>query len=273
MRILRRKRQLLEYIRFLEHRAYSFCHFTTKGNRRLEKLSPRLDTANLRMAVYTCIVGHYDSLIEPRIAEPGIDYYVFTDIDIPAGSVWKKIDITQFDEYHEFSPTQLNRRIKMLPFCYLPDYDYSVYVDGNIEIEGAVTPVVAEMGDCPFGTHYHRTRDCIYVEKVRVNYLRKADKETVDKQTAAYREAGFPRHYGLYENSILIRSHRDESVRHLMEAWWEEYMRYPTRDQLSLPYLIWKTGYDKSSIHIIGTNIDRNPNFRRTHSHITAKPS
>ena len=84
------------------------------------------------------------------------------------------------------------------------------------------------------------------------------------RQIAAYKREGFPRHYGLYENSILIRKHKDEEVRRLMEAWWDEYMRYPTRDQLSLPYVIRKFGYDRSTIHIMGKNLEQNPRFNRT---------
>lgn len=259
---------MLSLISKFKHYAYAVCHFSTKGNADVEVPSPRLNIANLRIAVYTCIVGHYDNLIEPQFVEPGIDYYVFTDVDCPADSVWKKIDITQYKEYYELSPSQLNRKIKMLPFLYLPDYDYSLYVDGNIQIEAPVSPVIEEMGNCAFGVHYHRTRDCIYVEKVRIDYLRKADMTIVDKQIEEYKSEGFPHHYGLYENTVLIRKHHDESICHLMEEWWGEYQKYSTRDQLSLPYIIWKTNYDRTKIHIISRNIDKSSIFKRVRSHI-----
>lgn len=258
-----RKRQFREYLRFLQHGFHSICHFTTKGNRDFEGPSTPLDTTQLKMAVYTCIVGHYDNLIEPEYVEPGIDYYVFTDMECPASSVWKKIDITQFEEYGKLSPTQLNRKIKMLPFKYLPDYDYSIYVDGHVEIQTTISPVIAEMGNCSLGVHYHRRRDCIYDETTRIAYLRKADMTTVNKQIDEYKRDGYPRHYGLYENTILVRNHRDEGVRHLMDIWWEEYQKYPTRDQLSLPYIIWKTNYDRNKIHILGNNIDKSTRFKR----------
>jgi hypothetical protein len=100
-----------------------------------------------------------------------------------------------------------------------------------------------------------------------VLHLRKADKATAKRQIATYKKEGFPRHYGLYENSILIRNHHDEPTRRLMEEWWVEYLKYSTRDQLSLPYLIWKLGYDKKNIHIIGHNLRNNHRFNRVHSH------
>ena len=58
------------------------------------------------------------------------------------------------------------------------------------------------------------------------------------------------------------------SVKELMTAWWEEYNKYPTRDQFSLPYVVWKTGFDAERIAILGNNINRNPRFNRVQKHI-----
>lgn len=259
--------QFYEFFRFTWHYIYAITHFSTKGNRLLETSSSSLNIEGLKIAVYTCIVGQYDSLIEPAFIESGIDYYVFTDMACPKKTKWKKIDLTLFKEYNELTPTQLNRKIKMLPFMYLPNYDYTIYVDGNIEIMDAVSPLIKEMGNQTLGVHYHRTRDCIYDEIVNIAYLKKTDITLARQQVAAYKEQGFPRHYGLYENTILIRKHADNDIRQLMEAWWQEYQQYPTRDQLSLPYLIWKSGYDKKNIHIMGMNLYINPRFKKHCSH------
>ena len=260
--------QFHEFFRFTWHYFYAVTHFSTKGNIIMETPSQALDAKGLKIAVYTCIIGSYDLLLEPQYVEPGIDYYVFTDMTCPENTCWKKIDITQFEEYKELTPTQLNRKIKMLPFKYLPDYDYTLYVDGNIKIMDAITPLIKEMGNHALGIHYHRNRDCIYDELVRVEYLRKADMTIARRQVADYKEQGYPRHHGLYENTILIRKHNDQSTCLLMEAWWQEYIKYPTRDQLSLPYIIWKLGYDKKKIHILGMNLYHNPHFKKISSHL-----
>lgn len=255
----------------LKYRFYRKTHYTTKGNRDLEIMSPPIPVDGLKIAVYSCITDGYDAVIEPLCSEPGIDYFLFTDGELSNDSHWKKIDITQLEEYKNLSPVQLNRKIKMLPFRYLPGYDYSIYVDGNIEIINLLLPLIEEMGSHAFGVHYHRTRDCIYDELVQVIHLNKADPVLARQQIEAYKKEGFPRHFGLYENSILIRKQSDEEVRRLMEAWWEEYMWYPTRDQLSLPYVIWKTRYDRGKIHIMGSNLEKNPAFKRMRSHDKTK--
>ena len=246
-----------------KYRLYRKLHYSTKGNLDLEIPSPRLRVEGLKIAVYSCITNEYESVIEPLHTEPGIDYYMFTDGDCSGDSKWKRIDITRFEEYKELSPVQLNRRIKILPFRYLSGYDYSIYVYGNIEIVAPLSPLVEEMGNHAFGVHYHRTRDCIFDELVQVLHLKKTDSAIARSQIENYKREGFPRHFGLYENSILIRKHNDEEIRYLMETWWEEYMRYPTRDQLSLPYVMWKSGYDRRKIHIIGRNLEKSPRFNR----------
>jgi hypothetical protein len=262
-----RKGEYLEFQRFVRHGIYCFFNCSTKGNKDYEKPSLKLDTTHLKIAVYTCVVGHYDDLVEPLFVDPGVDYYAFTDMECSKDSVWKKVDVTQFEEYRQLSPAQMNRRIKMLSFRYLPGYDYTVYVDGNVEIQSTLIPEVEKMGECPLGIHYHRTRDCIYDESVRVLYLRKANEEMVKQQMAAYKEEGLPRRYGLYENTVLIKNNHDEGLQQLMELWWEEYQKYPTRDQLSLAYVIWKAQYDRSTIHIIGNNIDKSAVFKRVRQH------
>ena len=257
-------RTIFEYFR---HYIYATRNYSTEGNQDLEIPTPPMRIDELKIAVYSCITNEYDTVHEPLSREPSIDYFLFTDGEVPSGSKWKKIDITQFKEYTELTPVQLNRMLKILPFQYLPDYDYSIYIDGNIKIVAPLSPLIEDMGNHAFGVHYHRTRDCIYDELVQVLYLKKADPATAKKQIGVYKKEGFPHHFGLYENPILIRKHSDEEVRNLMETWWEEYMRYPTRDQLSLPYIVWKIGYDRGKIHIIGKNLEENPRFKRVAHH------
>lgn len=227
----------------------------------------KVNCLNGKIAVYSCVVGKYDRIVEPVYVQPDVDYLMFTDLKLPKDTVWKKIDITQFDDYKLLTPVQMNRKIKMLPHKYLSNYDYSLYVDGLIELVGAISPMIKEMGQYGLGIHFHNQRDCIYDEAVMIKYAKKANMNEVKNQLEKYKKEGFPAHFGLYENTILLRKHCDESVCRLMEAWWSEYLKYPTRDQLSLPYLIWKTNFPKEYIYIMGNNINRNPRFNRGLKH------
>ena len=222
-----------------------------------------------KIAVYSCIVGNYDKIVEPLYCEEGVDYLMFTDLDVPINSKWKKIDITKFPEYRTLSAKEMNRRIKMLPHVYLKEYSYSLYIDGLIEIVSAISPLALNMGTLGLGVHFHNQRDCIYDEAIMIKYAKKANMDEVKKQLDVYKKEGFPQHFGLYENTILLRNHNDERVCKLMEDWWKEYNLYPTRDQLSFPYVIWKNKFPKDKVFILGNNINRNPVFNRGLKHDT----
>lgn len=250
----------------LRYRRYAKKNFSCAGNTSSE-CSLMNDISNARIAVYSCIVGRYDSILEPVIAEDNVDYYMFTDLTLQSGSAWTKIDLTEHDDYYALSPNQLNRKIKILQTEILRQYDYTVYVDGNIEIVCCVSPMIESMGGCSLGIHYHRSRDCIYDEVVAVKHLKRLTGLDMEKQISGYREKGFPAHFGLYENSIIIRNNNDSATLQLMADWWDEYVKHPTRDQLSLPYVIWDTEFSKDKIHILGNDIQRNPRFNRFYGH------
>ncbi len=224
-------------------------------------------TDDKRIAVYCCIVGLYDNLIEPLYVDANVDYYVFTDQQVSKKSAWKKIDITQLRDYKELTPTQLNRKIKILSHIFLENYDFTVYVDGVIKLMTPIVPWIKELGRFGLAVHYHNTRDCIYKEALVVKRMKKTNIELLKKQILQYKNEGFPENYGMYENTILIRNNSDSETKLLMEQWWEEYMRYPTRDQISLPYLVWRTNYDKSKIYILGNNMNLNPRIIRRLEH------
>lgn len=252
---------------YFRYSRYARKHFSTVRNIMFAP-PEKVNITGKKIAVYSCIIGRYDEIIEPKIIEPDVDYYMFSDQDLPENTVWKKIDMTDFEEYQQMTPTQLNRLIKMLPYTFLKGYDYSMYLDGNIQIVQPICPLIEQMGHCAFGVHYHSRRDCVYDEAVSVKYYHKSDPKLTDVQMEHYRSSGFPEHYGLYENSILIREHSNQAVRELMTRWWREYNDYPTRDQFCLPFIIWKTGFSKEDIFIIGASIPDNPRFRRITKHL-----
>lgn len=258
---------LEQLVEDLKYRRYSRKNCSVMGNVSHPQQYNEAN-AGARITVYSSIIGRYDEIIEPVYKEEGVRYLMFTDQEVPSGSAWEKVDVTGLPEYNTMTPIQLNRKIKMLPNQYILDADYSIYVDGNIEIVAGVSPIICSMGEAGFGVHYHASRDCIYDEAVAVLHYKRANKDEVRVQMDEYKKNGFPAHYGLFENSILVRKHNDKSVKELMCAWWEEYNKYPTRDQFSLPYVVWKTGFDAERIAILGNNINRNPRFNRVQKHI-----
>ena len=51
---------------------------------------------------------------------------------------------------------------------------------------------------------------------------------------------GYPRNNGLYELPVSIRKNTD-NIKILNLRWWEQICRYSSRDQISMPFVLWKT--------------------------------
>ena len=110
--------QIFEDLKF---RHYAIGNFTTAANIDTQ-IGGNNNIKGKKIAVYSCIIGNYDNFIDPIIVDPEVDYYMFTDQELPTDTIWNKIDVTQLLEYEKYSPILLNRKIKMLPFNYLKGY-------------------------------------------------------------------------------------------------------------------------------------------------------
>jgi hypothetical protein len=195
----------------------------------------------MKVAVYTCITGAYDSLRPPRQVQPGLDYFCFSDPPLPTCPPWQAVPV----DVPETDAPARNRRIKMLAHRQptLAAYAASLYVDGSIEIVGDLSQFIAscDARPEPIQLYRHPFRDCIYDEALACARAGHVSFFTLRDQMGRYRRAGFPEHHGLFEAGVLYRRHVPE-VDAFMEAWWDEYRTGARRDQLSLPFLAWQAG-------------------------------
>lgn len=216
-----------------------------------------------RIAVYTCITGNYDEPIEPIYVPENIDFYIVTDMDIDTYSAWKKIDITHIDEIKGFDNTRKARYVKTHPHIFFKDYEYSIWVDSNFKVVGDLSKYIKYIGKAvPFASNWHPVRNCIYREVEACILRKKDDTNLLRQQVEYYRTQGFPQEFGLIETNMIIRKHADKKCIALMEAWWNEMVRWSKRDQLSLPYVIWKQGYTMRDLGFTCTEIRNNPSVQ-----------
>lgn len=118
-----------------------------------------------RIAVYTCITGNYDKVIEPVYVPANIDFYIVTDMDIDPNSVWEKIDINEIEEIKEFDNTRKARYVKTHPHVFFEKYEYSIWVDSNFKVVGDLSKYIKYVGKkVPFASNWHPVRNCIYKE-------------------------------------------------------------------------------------------------------------
>ena len=201
----------------------------------------RANSKKYRLVVYTALFGDYDDLIDPPEKFEGCDFVCFTDQKHLKSDIWE----IRLVEECDLPPNMMNRRFKILPHLFLPEYEQSLYVDANI----CILKNPKELSDkflkkTKFVAPKHFARDCAYDEAKECIVLMKDRKEIIKKQMQRYKNEGFPSHFGLSENNILLRAHIDNSVIDLMQSWWKELQSGAKRDQLSLPFVMWKKNFE-----------------------------
>lgn len=223
-----------------------------------------------RIAVYTVITGGYDNFRLPLYVDDTLDYYVVTDSPAEISNSCKGVGggggtvIPVPEKLKGFSSVKQQRYLKLhhdeiLP----PKYNYTVYIDGSLRITCDIKPLMYSLIEDgrSVAIHEHSVRDCIYDEAQACYIYRRLEWHEIREQLSAYRSEGMPEHYGLPETPVLIRKSNDPELQGIMHEWWQQIERYTHRDQLSLPYILWKSGKGMEYIFSLGRNVWRNPYF------------
>lgn len=203
-----------------------------------------------RIAIYTVLVGNnYDNLKIPSSVKDNYDYYCFVDVGSKLvksdNKVWK---IITFD-FKCNDNGRLSRYPKILPHktC-LKNYDYSLYIDANVDIKDAyVYDRIEELisANEKISMIKHPYRDCVYQEAYVCIAGLKGSWFDLLRQIVFLKRKGIPKHCGLFEAGLIFRKHNEVDVIKFDELWWNNFMRYSKRDQLSLAY-----AKNNSEVHI-----------------------
>lgn len=257
-------RQNLDMIKFkLKRLARGFRKpKTNKLNKCISVYNPDYFSDH-KIAIYTSIFGNYDQLKEPVTIPDNCDFFVFTDQEVSENSNWQKLEI----EYSEFGlPADnilKNRFVKIFPERFFPNYAYSIYVDGSVQIRTDLTPLIQSMNQYGLRMHHHAFRDCAYEEIKACIHKHKDVIEKLQEHRAHLEKNGMPHHSGLLEATIIVRDHRNPILNTLMEAWWAEFTIHSHRDQVSLAYVLWKNHIDFNIVGDLGSNLRYNTSFRK----------
>ena len=87
--------------------------------------------------IYTTIFEDYDNLIEPAVILNDWDYICFTESNLKS-KIWEVKKINRL--YND--PKKENAFYKLLPHRFLSEYEYSIYIDGNILIRGNINELI-----------------------------------------------------------------------------------------------------------------------------------
>ena len=222
-----------------------------------------LDFKDRKVAVYTAVTGSYDEPVIPTYVHDEFDYICFTDNPELKSDFW---DIRLMEE-SSLDNIRKVRSYKILAHKYLSDYDYSLWIDTNIELTDSIIDYVHKYSrNNKLLCIKHIERDCIYDEAhTCISSAKDTDIDVINNQMQKYEEEGYPHHNGLISSGVLFRNHNDPEVIKLMEDWFGQLLSGSYRDQLSFNYVCWKNNftYDSADLFIIKNS------YMQLHDHMS----
>ncbi len=249
------------------------------------KLSKKVE---VKRVIFSLIIGGYDTV--PDVSHiKGWDKIMFTDINSllkfknrKKGWVFKKIDksLINLENIEGFFPrgvehyknTLINRYYKLHPHLVLPKhYEESLYIDGSIkkfnikEVENRIEFLKEQ--NKTFAVSSHAFRDNVHDEMEAIKQCNMLTEEGLQKIKNFFKEKNFPDKSGLYNNAIIWRKHKDTQVIQMMEEWWNLVRNYCMRDQVSLPYVIWKFNYKIEPLFANGLSAENHPSISYDYRH------
>ncbi len=199
-----------------------------------------------KFVVYTVFTGGVlNELTDPFPDDAGdFDRICFTD-DVTINS--KRWNLVYLDPPF-LDATRTARSVKMLPHRYLPEYEWSLYLDTTIRFKRSPLELFHKYAgnDKHYWCVPHPWRNCIYDEAEEVIQLGYDDEKRVREQMDFYRRTGYPKNNGLIASGVLLRKHNQDDVVRFNELWLWHVLRYSKRDQLSFSFLANKLQLDFS---------------------------
>ena len=215
-----------------------------------------------KIVVYTCIIGGYDRLIDPLLHFENVDFCVYLDKEQDEIKDWKMMQLPE--KVSQENNILANRYLKFHPHELFQEYDYSIYIDGNIQSIGDFTDFIYSVNDkTGLSLHRHQFRNCIFNEIEVCKLLKKGNYDKLKKQVKRYENDGFPKKFGMLECNVIVADLKNNNAKTILEDWWNEFKASESlRDQISLPYVLWKNGYTIKDVGSLGNNVYRNPKIR-----------
>ena len=224
--------------------------------------------------VYTSIFDKYDEIQKQNLPD-GWDWQCFSEEN----------SLPIYEDNNRNA-----KRFKVLPHRYLQDYEYSIFIDGNMTVRGNIDELIEKYlsdANVAFFSHNENNldaRNSAYDEAQTIfdlgekNIKRSPERGilnykdnpfVIQKQMERYRMLRYPANDGLITGMVILRRHNEKDCIETMEYWWTEIKYNSKRDQLSFNYCAWKN--DLKFNYMDGDSRDNEYFYRDTKPHIGKK--
>lgn len=193
--------------------------------------------------IYTCITGEYDDACAHVYVDDTWDYVMFTDnkylLSMPKYMHWEIRPL----QYSKLTNVKNARWHKINAHKLFPNYDVSLWIDGNIVImQSEFFARINKFISCgdKICVPLHPVRTCIYAEADTIKQLHIDNKNTVNQEMRILKWMRYPRNNGLNETCVMLRRHNDKQIQKMQNKWWRMLKNYSKRDQLSYNWAAWR---------------------------------
>ena len=202
----------------------------------------------IELAIYTVLTGDKEPLgnptahLESTETDLRLSFICFTDNPGLKSNIWRCQELNT----NALPPEKSSRRPKALPHVYLPNYQYSLYIDNICELKRL--PNSNDLNVCNKSNYLyrlfkHNTRTSIVEECLAIAALGYDTSENLIRQLESYKKviqlnAVTP----LSTCTVLLREHSNSNVIQHGIMWWEHILNYSKRDQMSFDFCRLATG-------------------------------
>ncbi|MBB5887997.1 glycosyltransferase domain-containing protein [Lactovum miscens] len=199
----------------------------------------------LKKIIYTCITGEYDTPEEHYYVDPNFRYICYTDKKVlPQKSIWEFRPL----KYSSADNVRNARWHKLYPHKLFPQYEESLWIDGNINITSKefFEKMYYLRGSEFIATVKHERAKTLSDEVHECIIQKKDSKSTICAQHQLIKSSGFDGNYDgqrFFETNVILRRHCDMRSQKLADDWWYWIKNYSYRDQLSFTFVLWNNQF------------------------------
>ena len=223
----------------------------------IQKQKQKQKKQKKKIAVVTAIFGDYDNLKTPPLNgdfDDKVDWFCFTENPSLSSVHWNIIytsypplDIYKDKEYMVYKNMMIAKdyNLMMHRISLLHNSEYYIWIDGSVSLRPTfltnIFRILSSTTDCKLIHFQHSVRNTVHDELLASTSMQKYKDQPLKAQYDHYVKEGFPDTTGLFENTVFVRKN-DPSINKMMEMWWMHNLNYSYQDQISYPFVLWKTG-------------------------------
>ena len=206
----------------------------------------------MRFVIYTIIKDNYDWLSDVTNLSLDFDFLCYTNnkslISKGESKGWEIKSLSIHKNQTDYVDIKkenflITRWFKFYPHIHLKKYDFSLYVDANLDLKTSIKELISTFykKDFSLGIFRHPDRKSVK-EEICFAYWKKkinqAEFKILKNFYYKYKKGGEFLDTELFENNIRFTNHYSDEAKLILDKTFQLLKRYPYRDQIIFPMII-----------------------------------